>query len=216
MFESCQEVRSYFGEFLEGECSRDEFRTVQYHLSHCEACRRRLDRERMLGEDLHSLPRPQVPPEVALRLQVRMSQALHRNLLGRLRVRFENFLRPRLLPASAGLLTAVVLVGLILGYAMPPTVSAPDVPVQLVTPPSVQMLAPVDFNVGDQGVTLVTRVDAGGRAVSYRLLSGQRSPELMHSLDRMMYYSVFKPATMFGRPTEGEVVVSLRRITVRG
>jgi hypothetical protein len=38
----------------------------------------------------------------------------------------------------------------------------------------------------------------------------------MQRLDRMIYFSVYKPATMFGKPTDGEVVLSLRRITVRG
>jgi hypothetical protein len=50
----------------------------------------------------------------------------------------------------------------------------------------------------------------------YRVLSGQNSPELMQRLDRMIYFSVFQPATAFGKPTDGEVVLSLRRITVRG
>jgi CRISPR-associated Cas5-like protein len=32
----------------------------------------------------------------------------------------------------------------------------------------------------------------------------------------MMYYSLFEPATSFGRPTSGQVVLSFRTITVRG
>jgi hypothetical protein len=74
----------------------------------------------------------------------------------------------------------------------------------------------MDFNTGDNGVVVLTQISAQGRVKSYRVLSGQNSPEVMRRLDRMIYFSVFQPATMFGRPTDGEVVLSLRRITVRG
>jgi hypothetical protein len=94
--------------------------------------------------------------------------------------------------------------------------NTPDVTVQVVTPARVQALAPIDFNTGDNGLVLVTDINAEGRATSYRVLSGQRSPEIMERLDRMIYFSIFRPATNFGRPTDGQVVLSLRRITVRG
>ena len=65
-------------------------------------------------------------------------------------------------------------------------------------------------------MVLVTHIDAEGRVMDYKILSGQHSPELTYRLDRLMYFSQFHPATMFGRPTGGQVVLSLRRITVRG
>ena len=39
---------------------------------------------------------------------------------------------------------------------------------------------------------------------------------LKPELDRLMYFSVFRPATLLGKPTEGDAVLSLSRITVRG
>ncbi len=74
----------------------------------------------------------------------------------------------------------------------------------------------MDFNTGDNGLVLVTQINAEGRVKGYQVLSGQSSPELMQRLDRMIYFSIFRPATMFGKPTDGQVVLSLRRITVRG
>ena len=103
-----------------------------------------------------------------------------------------------------------------MGSEVVPVTKIPDVPLQLVTPPRVRELAPMDFNTGDKPVVVVTRVDAGGRVMGYRVLSGQSSPELIQRLDRVMYFSIFQPATMFGKPTDGQVVLSLRRITVRG
>ena len=131
-------------------------------------------------------------------------------------MRFENALKPLLIPATGGVLTAVICFCLIMGSQVVPITNIPDVTVQVVTPARVQELAPMDFNTGDNGLVLVTQINAEGRVKGYRVLSGEGSPELMQRLDRMIYFSIFQPATMFGKPTDGEVVLSLRRITVRG
>ena len=128
---------------------------------------------------------------------------------------FDNVFRPLVIPASGGILTAVIFFGLIMGTQFVPPATLPDVPLALVTPPRLRELPPIDFNT-DQPVVLLIQVDAGGRLMSYKVLSAQVSPEFAHQLDRLIYFSVFDPATTFGRPTDGHVVLSLRRINVRG
>jgi hypothetical protein len=216
MFESCVEIRGYFSDFLDGVCDRERDRSLRYHLEYCASCREELERFELMQSDVRALPPRRVPPDLALRLRVRMSQQLHRNLLGRLWVRLENSLQPLLLPASGGVLTAIICFGLIMGSHAVPVTSVPDVPLTLVTPPRLRELAPIIFTKDDQVVVLVTRIDSGGRVQSYEVLSGQQSPELMRHLDRTIYFSIFDPATTFGKPTDGQVVLSLRRITVRG
>ena len=216
MFESCVEIRSLFSDYLDARCDREQVRSLRFHLAYCAACQGELENYRTIQSDLTALPKRRVPPGLRLQLRVRMSQELHRNLLGRFWIRLENAFRPLLLPASGGVLAAIICFGLIMGSNAVPTVISPDIPLQLVTPPRVRTLAPIDFNTGDQGVVVVTRIDAGGRVMGYEVLSGQESPELLRGLDRMIYFSVFDPATTFGRPTSGQVVLSLRRITVRG
>jgi len=137
-------------------------------------------------------------------------------MLERLRVWMDNALQPMLLPASGGVLAAFVFFCLIMGSVVVPATTTPDVPLAFVTPPRVRELAPFDFNTGDAPVVVVAGIDAGGRAMGYRVLSGGTSPELIHQLDRVIYFSNFQPATWFGMPTDGQVVLSLRRITVRG
>jgi hypothetical protein len=216
MFESCVEIRGYFSDYVDGVCDRQRVRSLNYHLEYCASCRDELERFKLMQSDLQTLPRRRVAPELALRLRVRMSQELHRNLLGRFWIRAENFLQPLLLPASGGVLTAVICFGLIMGSHAVPVVSSPDVPISIATPARVRELAPINFTKDDQAVLLVTKIDSGGRVQSYEVLSGQQSPELLHHLDRTIYFSVFDPATTFGKPTDGQVVLSLRRITVRG
>jgi len=191
-------------------------RSIRFHLVFCRPCREELESLQMIREELHGLPKRQVPPELALRLRVGVSQRRHRSLRKGFGLWFENALRPLLIPASGGVLTAMIFFGLIMGSSFVPAVTLPDVPLQLVTPPRVRELAPINFNTGDQPVVLLTQIDAAGRVMSYRVLSGHLSPEISRDLDRLIYFSLFDPATTFGKPTDGQVVLSLRRITVRG
>jgi hypothetical protein len=217
MFESCIQIRHHFSDYLDDLCLPEARKSIRYHLSFCDVCQEQLEQWQSIREELRALPRQQVPPEAALRLRVQASQELNKKwLLSEQWVRFENALKPLLLPATGGVLTAIICFCLIMGSQVAPMTNIPDVTVQVVTPARVQALAPMDFNTGDNGLVLVTQINAEGRVKGYRVLSGEGSPELMQRLDRMIYFSVFQPATMFGKPTEGEVVLSLRRITVRG
>jgi hypothetical protein len=216
MFERCVEIRNHFSDYLDGLCDPQALKSIRFHLDHCGSCRRELEAWETVQADLRGLPRFQVPDELALRLRVRVSRALHRNLLERLRVWTDNVLQPMLLPASGGVLAAIVCFCLIMGSLVVPVTNTPDVPLAFVTPPRVRELAPFDFNTGDAPVVVAARIDAGGRVMGYRVLSGESSPELIYQLDRVIYFSNFQPATWFGRPTDGQVVLSLRRITVRG
>jgi hypothetical protein len=216
MFERCVEIRNHFSDYLDGLCDPQALKSIRFHLDYCGSCRRELEAWETVQTDLRGLPRRQVPDELALRLRVRVSRALHRNVLERLRVWMDNVLQPMLLPASGGVLSALVCFCLILGSLVVPVTNTPDVPLAFVTPPRVRELAPFDFNTGDAPVVVAARIDAGGRAMGYRVISGESSPELIYQLDRVIYFSNFQPATWFGRPTDGQVVLSLRRITVRG
>jgi len=216
MFEGCTEIRNHYSDYLDGLCEPEVLKSIRFHLNYCGSCRRELEMWENMQADLRGMARRQVSPELALRLRVEVSQSLHRNLRDRLRVWMDNALQPMLLPASGGVLAAIVCFCLIMGSLVVPVTKTPDVPLGFPTPPRVLELAPIDFNTGDTPVVVAARIDAGGRAKGYRVLSGGSSPELMQRLDRVIYFSNFQPATWFGRPTDGQVVLSLRRITIRG
>ncbi len=220
MFETCVQIRDHFSDYLDDRCAPDARKAIRYHLSFCDPCQEQLEQMQWVGEELRALPRRQVPPDLALRLRVQVSQELNKKpwseYCSECWERFEEALRPFLQPATGGVLTAIICFGLIMGSQVVPITDIPDVTVQVVTPARVQALAPMDFNTSDAGLVVVTQIDAEGRVKGYQVVSGEGSPELMQRLDRMIYFSVFQPATMFGRPTDGEVILSLRRITVRG
>ncbi|TAM84598.1 MAG: hypothetical protein EPN47_00330 [Acidobacteria bacterium] len=214
IFESCSEIRDHFSDYIDGVCQAETIHSIRYHLSHCFSCASELERYEALQAELQGLSRQQVSPGLALRLRVQMSQELHRNVFQRFLVRLENMFQPVLFPSVAGSLVALICIGLMLGAGTPQTSKIPDVP--FLTPPRVQVLPPVNLEMGAQPLVLVTYVNAEGRVTSYKIISGQQSPSLMQRLDQMMYYSLFQPATFFGQPTSGQVVLSFRTITVRG
>lgn len=216
MFENCSEIRGYFSDYIDDRCERETLRSIRFHLTHCSRCREELELCRTVQADLRALPVQHVPPDVSLQMRVTLSQHLHRNFLDRMVIYLDNAIKPLMLPASAGVLTAVICFGMIMGAEVIPVVSIPGEPQEISTPPRVRALAPINLSTEEQAVVIMTHVDDVGRVTYYQVLSGQQSPALMEQLDRMMSSSYFKPATMYGKPTDGQVVLSLRRITVRG
>jgi hypothetical protein len=213
MFESCLEIRRQFSEYVDPEtCKRATRLSIRYHLQNCGACERELERFRLLQADLHSLPRPRMSKFAELRLEVAVSRARHADTFSVLRVRFENVFRPLLLPASGAVLAGLLCLGLTLGLIVHPVARPED---SSATPARIESLVPVDFNTGDNGLWVVTHVNSDGRVVDYKVVSGNESPEVKSQLDRLMYFSVFQPAIRRGRPTDAQVVLALRRITVR-
>lgn len=216
MFESCNEIREQFSDYVDGVSTQEALRSIRYHLRYCAACEEELEKAHLVRDCLRSMPRRQTPPEVDLGLRVRISQELNRNLLSRLLVRLDNTFRGLLLPATGGLAVAIFCFCLIMGSEMAPASNTPDVPLSFITPARVVSLAPFNFTSGDKPVMVETYIGADGQVLSYKILSGPHSPQVMRDLDRMIYFSRYTPATSFGSPTEGEVVFSLRQVTIRG
>jgi len=214
MFESCVQIREGFSEYVDGACSREGVLSIRYHLRHCVACAAEFESYEAMRADLRSLPRPKPSPATDVRLNVAVSQARNSDTWDVLRLRFENAFRPLLLPATGAVLAGLICFGLTLEcLIVPPTrVDASTI----LTPARIESLAPLDVNTGSDGVVLITHVNADGQVIDYKVLSGTASPELKPELDRVMYFSVFRPATRLGKPTDSELVLSLRRITVRG
>jgi hypothetical protein len=88
----------------------------------------------------------------------------------------------------------------------------------LYTPPELAM-APFGLSnsISSDSVVLEAVVDANGRVQEYRVLS---SPDGVSGVDQqlknMLIFTIFRPATSFGRPTTGRVVLSFSHINVKG
>jgi hypothetical protein len=219
---NCSQARSLFSPYLDGVLNGRQMRDLGNHFAQCAAC----SHESALLADtqraVSSLGRRPAPPELALKLRVALSQEAARSRarsLAGLQVRLEDALNAFMVPATAGVLSAIVFFGLLIGLFALPVQANNDVPTMLYTPP---VLAQSPFSNGmerinAESIVIEAYVDANGRVQDYRILSApSETDEIKPQLENMLIFTTFRPATAFGQPTSGRAVLSFSKINVRG
>jgi hypothetical protein len=223
----CTEARSKLSPYLDGALKGVQMRNLGEHLSGCDDCNRQYVRLRHTQRAVANLGRKQVPPELALRLRVALSREAAESRRGRFegfRVRVENVFNAFMVPATAGVLTSVIIFGLLIGlFALPSQLraSSNDVPTMLYTAPQL-MTSPFATSVGANGsemiiVSVEADVDAAGRVQGYRIVSSSSDPKsIIPELENTLIFTQFQPATAFGRPTSGKALLSFAAMDVKG
>lgn len=214
---ACLRFQGKLSGYVDDGLSFRDREAVREHLEFCSDCRKELERYRRLKHLLGRLEAVPVPAELTRSLRVEITRAARQDRWASLMVKFENLLKPLMLPATAGIVTAVFCFTLLLTYlpvGMPTQVPS-DVPLQLVTPPRPASLGAIDLERGEE-VVVEALVDASGRIVDYRILSGPQTRAVTRQLDNMLLFSQFYPATSFGTPVGSRIVLSFRRIQVKG
>jgi hypothetical protein len=195
---------------------------LRQHTALCERCSAEFASLRANKRLIASLAPHQAPPELALRLRVAISRQLvsrRRSRWESMLVHWENAINAFMFPAAAGLLSAVLIFGLLIGVLVPAHLSsANDVPTILYTPPEMT-LAPFTLESGNtngEGILVEAYVDAHGRVQDYRLLNSPDHMDLTPEMKNALIFTQFRPATSFGRPVSGRVVISFSNINVGG
>jgi hypothetical protein len=211
---------------------------IREHLNGCVSCRTELERFRKLAVLLSRVPKAQPPKDLAVRIKVAAAQAQPTETwggrLGRIKDRAEilldNVFRPMTVPATGGLLSAMVVFVLAFQMIAPGiTVRAVenDVPINLMQPAELLSLSDYPTTWASEqhdvdlalphGLMIDVTVDWKGQMVGYQILSGPKSAELRRELDQMLLFSRFRPMMSFGRPTSGgHVILSFSAVHVRG
>jgi hypothetical protein len=201
--------------------SGEQFSALTGHLAGCTLCSNQLAAMQRTRQLLVAMPPVQPPPELALMLRVAASKHLarRRNRWEMTLVRWENALNAFMFPAVAGLVSAVLIFGLLIGVLVPTHLnSTNDVPTSLYTPPELT-LAPFGLSSGDsngEAILVEALVDSHGRVQDYRLLNAPAGTELSPEMKNALLFTQFRPATSFGLPTSGRVVISFSNINVGG
>jgi hypothetical protein len=220
---TCSDTKRLMSAYLDAAVTRSEMTAVQQHIDACIACSTdylALQRtQRLVG----SLGRKTVPPDLALRIRVSASRELANSRRPRweaIRVKWENVFNAVMVPATGGLVTTVIIFGLLINFLVPSQFVDPnDVPTTLYTPPQLQS-SPFQLAMGSgrtEPLIVEAYVGADGRVQDYRVLSGvENGSAVLSELKNMLIFATFRPATSFGRPTAGRAILAFSKIQVKG
>lgn len=221
----CVDAQSLFSSYLDGAVTGTQMHALGWHIEGCRACQREyrllIESQRLLA----SVGRVKAPSDLSLRLRVAISQEAaraRRPYFEGFSVRLQNAINAFMVPATAGLVAALLIFGVLMGFFGLPNVQAMsnnDVPLMLYTQPQLQSSAfgLTMGTVNSDSLVIEAYVGADGRVEDYRIISdGADSQDLLPQVKNMLIFTTFRPATSMGRPTAGRAVLSFSKISVKG
>lgn len=231
---NCRDAQRRLPGYLDGAMRTGEHALVSRHLESCLDCREQLERFRRLMICLSRVTPVEPPADLATRIRVQASRvqprwALANRIWVQVRMVFEDILEPLAVPATGGILTALVVFVLLVQnilVGVPLTGSVPnDLPLNLVQPARLESLAPFPVPAipvttadgGSSGLLLEATLNAQGEVVDYKILSGPNDPAVQHQLDQVLLFSRFRPLVSFGLPMNGgRVLLNFSEVRVHG
>jgi hypothetical protein len=220
----CTQAESMFSPYLDGAVTGMEMLALTRHLDSCAPCQTRYVSLRQSQQLLTMVGRRKVPDDLSLKLRLAISREVaqsRRPHFHDLRIRVENAIQAFMVPATAGLVTAVVIFGFLMGFlALPLQADNSDVPLMLNTAPQLQQSAfgTALESIADDSLVIEAYVDSNGRVQDYRVLSSPQDAKDLSPQVKIMLteFTTFRPATSMGRPTVGRAVLSFSMVRVKG
>lgn len=220
---TCTQVKLLLSSYLDGAMTGKLMLSLAGHLDGCNRCQQEYLDLRQTQQLLATAGRRKAPSDLALKLRLAISREAAQSRQANFSafwVRMENSLNAFMVPATAGLATAVVIFGFLMGIlALPLQAGSADVPLMLNTAPQLQASAfgtALD-SITDDSLVIEAYVDAHGRVQDYRVLSNpDTAKDLPSQVKNMLIFTTFRPAMSMGRPTSGTAVLSFSRISVKG
>lgn len=218
---NCQLARERLGELIHEQLRADQSAALRRHLDKCEVCFEEYEYQARLASPLRELSPAEPPAALAMQIRLQASSARGLSLGARWQVRLSGLMRPFALPAAGGLVAALILFAVLM-----PAVSVThaagfpnDVPTALITAPRFKQASLLLPAVGED-LLVEAWIDPQGRVYHYQVFNAQGYPVPQrtagYQLSDVLLTTLFEPATLFGQPTEGKVLLSIRRINVRG
>jgi hypothetical protein len=226
---NCKAARAHFSAYLDGAVSGTVMQSLGRHLESCGTCTAEFAQWRAMQRSLAALGPAKAPADLALRLRVALShQSAQKTItwLDRLELAWKNTVAPFALQASAGLASAVILLGtvaLLLGVVSAPVQAvANDEPTGAATAPRFLYACigsdteQIPSGANGQPIVVQALVNASGDVYDYRIVSGSVTDSARAQIVNKLLFSKFEPATLLGQPTRGRILLSYTGISVRG
>lgn len=231
---NCSEAERRIPGYFDGAINASDHVRLCEHLRSCGTCREELEYYRLMTAHLASLEPVAAPSDLAVHIRINALErpsrwSVAQRLWSRAVLGFQNILEPLAVPATGGILTALVIFALVVGsmvMGIPMGRPVPnDQPLNLVQPAELEQLAPFPVstimdatNRGSVGGLMVeATVNADGEVQTYKIVSGPHSTAVQQQIDEILLFSRFRPELQFGRPTSGgHVFLSFDQVRVRG
>jgi len=222
---SCEKVRPLIASLIDRQLqagvaveAREE---AIAHVTACRACGSEFDAAQQQRVALRSLAAIGVPAKLAANLRVLASHERARQLTritwrarletlrDTLTLQFENMMKPVALPVAGGLISAMLMFGVLIPSVSYARIKGFEPPSPVFTEPDGQVVGEGEYPqlksasqpTSDGKVVVLLIIDDRGRVQNYRLTKGAMTPEVQS----FILFSIFTPATVFGVPTWGEV-----------
>lgn len=220
----CEAIREEFGSYLDGTLSGLKMTAIAAHLEECLECSTEFNDLRLIQLSLSSLGPARVP--ISLQDQLLESLAIERKngthlpFGQRVLVLLRDSVAPMALRVSAGMAVAAVLIGsLVWMYAPSLSVAASDDRMaHLVGPHYLYSEVPPQpiSTRHDTPIVIEAKVNTEGRVYDYAIVEGPKDTRTTVAIEENLLSSVFTPATLFGVPVRGHVLLTYTGVSVRG
>jgi anti-sigma factor RsiW len=228
----CRQYDRKQSAYLDGRLPAAVQQKLEAHLRVCARCSELKRGLTDVQAAVRSLPAVQPPGDLRLRLRVVASRELARRRAGvtawrewreRCRLYMENMMRPLALPAAGGVLSALLLFGMISPQLVARSTADDtlDVPTAIFRDPTLTSTPLMGYELEDMEIELT--IDNEGRLLDYAIPAPQRAkiqktPEVQRSLEQSLLLTRFSPARAFGQATTGKIRIRFRSssIDVRG
>ena len=217
----CSWIQQHLAAYTEGELARLPRFVTRLHLQVCPSCLRDAEAMEAAWSPLRLLRSPEPPATLGTQLRAAISVELARGnpwqwRMARLKAAVRNS-RPMAIRTLSGSLAAAMLFGMIMPALWTLPVEAnDDVPLVFFTKGSLstQTIEAKDFSFSEDTDVLVY-IDTRGKMYDFQLPEDQReNVKLRAEVAQSLLLAEFEPATFFGQPVLGRVVITFT--TVKG
>jgi anti-sigma factor RsiW len=220
----CLEARAAFSPYLDGALTGLEMGRVAAHLEACDPCATEFEGWRDMQTALGELGSAKAPPDLQRQLRsaigVERDRGSYLSVTGRIALRWRRSIAPLAVQGAGGLVAALLLAaGVFRLFGPGVAVQANDDGLAHLIAPhylySQVSLIPVETG-RDVPVLVDATVDTRGRVCDYKILNGPKNSPVLLQVEQNLLSSVFKPATVFGVPVVGHVMLTYTGVSVRG
>jgi hypothetical protein len=200
---------------------------VRFHVNRCDSCFEQCDDFETASSPLRQLAAVQPPSQLRTNIHIAISRELAREgwwqkTARKWRMAARDLMRPIAIRGVGGAVTAAVLFAAFMPEVVATRQEFPDdIPLTylaktFVSHPSVVASSPYSVN---SSIAVVAYIDVRGGAYDFDLPEELKGNRKLHAeVANALLFTAFEPATKFGQPIPGKLLISFarQRYTVRG